>query len=64
MSPSRSTPAPTPRTVADEVSEALRCTEHIEDRAIRAKYIVQTLKLDGYVIQARGADGRFVEVAP
>ena len=55
------------QTMVRDVAEALRCTDFIEDREIRAKYIVQTLKIDGYQLQAeppRLPNGRFSRRVP
>jgi hypothetical protein len=50
------------RPVEAQLADAIRCTTHIEDRLLRAKYIVTDMRLRGFVIQhvARDESGRFV----
>lgn len=54
------------RPIEEQVADALRCTKHIEDRILRARYVVQDLKLRGFVVQRVNRDerGRFLPAVP
>jgi hypothetical protein len=48
--------------VMQEMEAVLKHTAHIPERSIRAAYIVTELRLDGYVLLKREANGRFSKV--
>jgi hypothetical protein len=52
------------RPVYAQLADAIRCTTHIEDRELRARYVLKDMELRGYIVQrvARDATGRFVRV--
>ena len=54
-------PLPDGAPLSVAMTDALRCTEHISERAIRAGYILTDLKLRGWIVQrsVRDATGRF-----
>lgn len=50
------------RPVEEQVADAIRCTTHIDDRILRARYVLADMKVRGFVIQRVNRDehGRFV----
>jgi hypothetical protein len=49
------------RPVYAQLADAIRCTTHIDDRELRARYVLKDMESRGYVVQkvARDATGRF-----
>lgn len=50
------------RPIEAQLADAIRCTAHIEDRILRARYVLTDLKLRGILVERvqRDARGRFV----
>ena len=47
-----------PQQVMVDMADALRCTTHIDNRGLRAAYLVTDMRLRGYVILKRLPNGR------
>src|SRR3990167_9517033 len=49
------------RPVEAQLADAIRCTTHIDDRLLRARYVLKDMELRGFIVQkvARDATGRF-----